>query len=271
MVLYTTKNHAGITLVTYKEKEISAGFKDCLQYYDECKIVRIMHGHGVWNINGSQYPFDKNDIFIFSRCDIRKLEKVDSPLKIEQINFIPLTVYPDTQCTDIFFIRKPEFSNKILPKTNSLQMAQDFDTLRRYAKDLSLSYRRECILNLICKMVITAAQCYPISDRKGEKYDTVAFKAMKYIGQNLSKDLSLRNTAEQFGFSCEYFSKIFLQSAGISFNEYVARCRVNAVIQHLNEKESNILQTAFKYGFKSSSGFYKTFSRITGCTPKSFR
>lgn len=270
MILYTTKNHMGITLLTYKEKMISTDFSECFSYYDECKIVRIMRGDGIWNINGERYSFKKNDIFIFSRCDIRRLEQINSPLKIEQINFTPLTVYPHTHCSDIFFIRKPGFTNKISIKDNSVQLARDFDLLRQYTIDLAMTYRRELILNLVQKMVITAAQCYPVSPSNSEKYEAATLKAMEYISENLNEDLTLHTTAKKFGFSPEHFSKIFLQSVGIPFNEYVSRCRVNAVIRHLSETDSNVLETAFKYGFKSSSGFYKTFLRITGCKPKSF-
>lgn len=52
MVLYTQKNSSGVTLITYKEREIGAHYSDRLQSYDECKIVRIMRGRGIWIING---------------------------------------------------------------------------------------------------------------------------------------------------------------------------------------------------------------------------
>lgn len=271
MVLYTLKNSAGITLITYKEREMDAGYTDTLQQYDECKLVRIMQGRGIWNINGRRFPFDKNDIFLFSRCDVRRLERIESTLKIEQINFIPLTAYPHTHCTDVFFMRKSGFSNKLTLTSNANDIAQSFDTLRKCAENTELAYRDEYIQNLVCRMIITAAQCYPVSAQKDSGYDSVTQRAMKYVSQNLSETLTLRDTAHRFGFSSEHFSRLFLKSSGISFNEYVARCRVNAVICELGQKSTNILESAFKYGFKSSSGFYKTFYRVTGCTPKSFR
>ena len=271
MILYTQKNSSGVTLITYKEREMGAHYSDRLQSYDECKIVRIMRGRGVWLINGGRFPFEKDDIFLFSFCDVRRLEETAGEIKIEQVNFIPLTIHPHGHCADIFFLRTKDFSNKINNKTGSSELCVCFDKLRGYAENKELLYRDDCIQNLICKMVITAAQCYPVAFDRANGDTSICAAAMKYISQNLSNRLSLYDTARKFGFSAGHFSRLFQKSVGISYNEYVARLRVNAVICSLDENGENILETAFKYGFRSSSGFYKTFYRITGTTPKNFR
>lgn len=270
MILYTMKNSDGITLVTYKDREIGAGYIDKLQYYDECKLVRILGGCGIWEINGKTYPFEKDDIFLFSACDIRRLKKTLSPIKIEQVNFIPPSVKACDRCTNVFFIRTADFSNKLQVKSKANDICGSFDKLRECVKAKDFTYRDEYILNLLCTMVIAAARCYPENSEKSIQGDEICAKAMKYISNNLSEPLSLFETARQFGFSAEHFSKLFRQSAGIPYSEYVARRRVNAVICELSRGGTNVLQAAFKHGFKSSSGFYKTFYRITGCTPKSF-
>lgn len=120
-------------------------------------------------------------------------------------------------------------------------------------------------------MVITAAQCCPVAFDKTKGDADICAAAMKYISQNLGTRLSLYDTARQFGFSAGHFSRLFQKSAGMSYNEYVTRLRVNAVICSLNESEKNVLDAALSCGFRSSSGFYKAFYRITGATPKNFR
>lgn len=268
MIIYTRKNTAEVTLITYKDRTISAGYNDYLQYYDECKIVRILSGHGTWEINGKLYSFEKDDIFLFSRCDVRRLLQTDSTLTIEQVNFIPPAVQPHSHCADIFFVRNSRFSNKL---QGAEAIVRDFDILRQYAADQNLPYRDDLIQNLVCRMVITAAGCCGGADaQNGQDDDTVA-DIMRYVSEHLSEPLTTQDAAKQFGFSPGHFARLFRLSAGLSFNEYVARCRVNAVICEIGETGGNILDAAFKYGFRSSSGFYKTFERVTGCRPKDFR
>ena len=271
MVLYTQKNSSEVTLITYKERKIGAHYSDRLQYYNECKIVRIMQGRGVWLINGGRFPFEKDDIFLFSCCDVRRLEETAGEIKIEQVNFIPLTIHPHGHCADVFFLRTKDFSNKINDGRGAAQLCACFDSLRGYVKDKNLLYRDDCIQNLICKMVITAAQCCPVAFDKAKGDAGICAAAMKYISQNLGTRLSLCDTARKFGFSAGHFSRLFQKSVGISYNEYVTRLRVNAVICSLNENGKNVLDTALSCGFGSSSGFYKAFYRITGATPKNFR
>ncbi|MBP3480956.1 MAG: helix-turn-helix transcriptional regulator [Clostridia bacterium] len=271
MVLYTQKNSSGVTLITYKEREIGAHYSDRLQSYDECKIVRIMRGRGIWIINGGRFPFEKDDIFLFSGCDVRRLEKTVSEIKIEQVNFIPLTVHPHGHCADIFFLRTKDFSNKITDRDGAVELAACFDRLREYVLNKKLLYRDDCIQNLVCKMVITAAQCCPSAFDKSRGDANMCAAAIKYISGNLSERLSLYDIAGKFGFSEGHFSRLFQKSVGISYNEYVTRLRVNAVIRSLGENGKNVLDTALSCGFRSSSGFYKAFYRITGATPKNFR
>ena len=104
----------------------------------------------------------------------------------------------------------------------------------------------------------------------GDK-NTLIASAMQYINGHLAEPLSLTKVAAVFSFSPAYFARAFRQAAGIPFTDYVARCRVNAVIAAISSRNINILDAAFQYGFRSSSGFYKTFTRVTGCPPGAFR
>lgn len=271
-ILYQEQNEGGLHLLTYKERRLAPDYIDSLRSFDECKLVRIMQGSGVWEINGDFYPFRRNDLFLFSRLDYRRIRSVGSAARIEQVTFIPAAVFPYQRCTGLFFTWPSGFSNRLPEGREAQEIRNCFAEMRRAAHD-SGPYQAECIRNLLSRMVILAAMCGPPADPvapAGDK-NTLIASAMQYINGHLAEPLSLTKVAAVFSFSPAYFARAFRQAAGIPFTDYVARCRVNAVIAAISSRNINILDAAFQYGFRSSSGFYKTFTRVTGCPPGAFR
>lgn len=269
MILYCIQNPDGVFRLAYKEKTIDTDYKDKLHNYDECKVVRILDGSGVWNINGKNFPFVKNDIFVFSRLDFRKIQSTSQITVIEQVDFLPSTLGVYGNCTDFFFNRYNAFSNKI---DNALtgDICDCFDKLRYYALNECV-YKDELILNIVTRIALLTASCFPKSENKGVKGDGFTSAVMQYVSDNLKSDLSVTTVSAHFGFSAPHFSKMFKSGVGLSFTDYVSTRRINSVIVELNNSDDNILDIAFRYGFRSSSGFYKAFSRVTGVSPKNFK
>ncbi len=272
MILYNLKNHDGVWLVTYKKKTINADFKDTLHNYDECKIVRVKKGSGIWQINNQDVPFEENDIFVFSRLDFRNIKPSPNTIDIEQVNFLPSSLGSFGGCTDIFFLRNTKFTNKLSDETAKEDINYLFKKLQDYAKEKDTVFKDEIILCTIINMALCVARSF-LTEKKPSSFkgDPFTTAAMKYASENLGSDLTLTSAAAHFGFSPTYFSQKFKKSAGISFSDYVATRRINNIILELNKTNSNIIDIAFKNGFRSSSGFYKTFLRITGTSPKSFK
>lgn len=96
-------------------------------------------------------------------------------------------------------------------------------------------------------------------------------RAKTYISENLGEDVNLGDVARAAGMSSFYFCKSFRKSVGITFTEYVARARVEAVKQLLLNPHKRISEAAFEAGFQSLSQFNRVFQRIAGTAPSKFR
>ena len=68
-------------------------------------------------------------------------------------------------------------------------------------------------------------------------------------------------------------SRVLNDGLGQSFNEFVNRLRVDAVIAELRDApgERDMLQVAFDAGFNSKASFNRAFKAYTGVTPSEFR
>ncbi len=271
-MLYSLKSADGVFMINYKEKTIGNDYTDTLHNYDECKIVRVLAGHGIWKINDKSVPFEKDDVFIFSRLDFRKIVVQSQTAKIEQVNFLPASLGSFGGCTEIFFSRPDSFTNKITPANIKNEICSCFSLLRQYALEKEEPYQDDLIVNTLIRMALLTARAFGKSKAdENVKGDAFVASVMQYVSDNLDSDLTLSSTAKHFGFSQTHFSQSFKKNAGISFCDYVATRRINNIILELNRTNENILDIALRFGFKSSSGFYKTFTRLTGTSPKKFR
>lgn len=101
-----------------------------------------------------------------------------------------------------------------------------------------------------------------------EKLDSL----IKYIKNNLQKDLSLEYLAMQLGISESYLCRIFKKIYGISPFTYILRCRINAAKEGLiNYPAKSIKSIAIDAGFKNCSYFGSLFKEYEGCCPGQFR
>lgn len=97
------------------------------------------------------------------------------------------------------------------------------------------------------------------------------FRAGEIIDAGFRKELSLGEVAHQVNMSAGYFGELFKKATGLNFVDYVARLRVEKAKNLLQSPELRISEVAFAVGFQSLSQFNRTFHRIEGTSPRTYR
>ena len=107
------------------------------------------------------------------------------------------------------------------------------------------------------------------------KYKNKATKKTKeilnYIHLNYNHDIHLYQVADYFGYSREYFSRMFKQEIGLSFKQYLDNYRIDKSIQLLINSNQTILEIAYATGFTNENQFIQTFKKYYHLTPGNFR
>lgn len=117
---------------------------------------------------------------------------------------------------------------------------------------------------------------YKTSSLKGIGELKLYSKLCQVIIENelyLDPDLSLRSVADRLSTNTKYLSQVVNRQAGVNFQQFINKYRVDKVKEKLNKKEFQNLTlygVALKCGFKNKSTFYKVFKDITGETPRSY-
>jgi AraC family transcriptional regulator len=96
-------------------------------------------------------------------------------------------------------------------------------------------------------------------------------RAVAYIEDNLTTDLSLREIADVLGVSVSHLKTAFRQSTGVPVHQYVIQRRVERAKALLCGSSLSIKEVAHESGFSHQSHLANQMRRILGLSPKAVR
>ena len=97
------------------------------------------------------------------------------------------------------------------------------------------------------------------------------YQAMQYISQNVSRPLSLRNTARALGVNEYYLSHVLNERLRMGFRTYLNTLRVERSRRLLRATSRPIEDIAAACGFANLRTFDRVFAERCGCSPREFR
>lgn len=98
--------------------------------------------------------------------------------------------------------------------------------------------------------------------------DNAVERALGYIKENFTKEISLSSVAEQSGVTPEHLSRAIKRRTGIGFNAYINALRLEkAAFMLRNENGVSVSDIAFACGFNDSNYFSFRFKRTYGVAP----
>ena len=101
--------------------------------------------------------------------------------------------------------------------------------------------------------------------------DQQILKAARYISEHYMSPVTTADVANAVGFSPNYLSKKFRQSAGIGLHEYLVFVRLHHAAQELVSTDDSITAIALRCGFSDSNYFKDSFKKKYGITPREYR
>jgi AraC-like DNA-binding protein len=106
---------------------------------------------------------------------------------------------------------------------------------------------------------------------QGVRHAAALRKVERYIQENYSRKISLKEIAEVSGLSAPYFSTIFKEEMGENFSSYLNQLRVEKASHLLRESGQSLSEIAGSCGFEDQSWFSKIFKTYTGLSPGKYR
>lgn len=113
--------------------------------------------------------------------------------------------------------------------------------------------------------------CHIIRDQKEECSDSVVKRAMSYIGENYSRDISLDEVSREVNISPYYFSKVFKEESGENFIEYLTRIRIEKAKEMLCSSNLSIKEISIQCGYADPNYFSRIFKKQADMTPREYK
>ncbi|MEF3306610.1 AraC family transcriptional regulator [Paenibacillus sp. GYB003] len=94
---------------------------------------------------------------------------------------------------------------------------------------------------------------------------------IRFINENYEKQITLTLLSEQFYISPFYLSRLFKQTTGFTYVEYLTIVRIKVAQRLLRETKWQIHRIMENVGFRDPAHFGKIFKAICHCTPLQYR
>ena len=96
--------------------------------------------------------------------------------------------------------------------------------------------------------------------------------AIEFIEQNYRSAIKVQDLASHVNMSASRFFPRFKEQTGMTPIEYINRYRVNrAILLLLSGEDLSVESVSERAGFESSAYFRRTFKKITGISPRSYK
>jgi len=112
---------------------------------------------------------------------------------------------------------------------------------------------------------------YSILDEKsGDNYRLVIRKAVEYIDEHYSEDISAQKVAREVYLNANYFSHIFKKLKKESFTDYLNKVRIEKAKELLAGNLYKVYEVSSMVGYSDYKYFSMIFKKFVGVTPTEF-
>jgi len=101
--------------------------------------------------------------------------------------------------------------------------------------------------------------------------DTYIGSALKYIHNNIEKNLKVEDVLKQVPLSRRSLEKRFQKVTGYPVYEYIFNLRIEKFTQKLLDTDLSIFEIAMDLGLNDGKNIARQFRQIKGCTPTEYR
>ncbi|RJX41460.1 helix-turn-helix domain-containing protein [Paenibacillus pinisoli] len=137
-----------------------------------------------------------------------------------------------------------------------------FDTINQFETAHDIQSWLQRTLFEISEILYTRKQ-----SRNNRLFDEIT----GYVKEHLSEEITLKEMANHFAYSPNHLGHMFKVTMGVSFNEYMAMCRMEKAKELLRNHKLKVYEVADQVGYKSLTYFSRAFREYAGMTPGDYR
>lgn len=159
--------------------------------------------------------------------------------------------------------------------TNLDSINEDFNVLNEYSRESLVD-----LIASICKLndreQLRCIVIYKLDELTRSKnnfriYSPITHRAIKYINENYSKDINIKEFCKEVNINPAYFGRKFNTEVGCSFTYYLNKKRNDIARKLVMNTDKKIADISHEVGYLDISHFYKNFKKYFGISPARLR
>ncbi len=157
-------------------------------------------------------------------------------------------------------------------RSGESSICDSMDDIYRENSERNNGYRLK-ILGSIYSIIGEIIRCKDVrrTARVSEMNVVYMERALSFIEDNCSRDISLPEIAEHTNLSVTHFSRLFKEFTGMSFITYLNTIRIGKAERLLCTTDKSVTEIAYSVGFSSSAYFDRVFKKHYKLSPAKYR
>lgn len=111
----------------------------------------------------------------------------------------------------------------------------------------------------------------PLLRAQPRNTERLTVQILDYVSEHFNEGISLRQVADDLGYSYQHVSRVFNQRINTPFKDFLNFYRFEYAKQLLTETDKSIAEVAHEAGFQSIRNFNLVFRSISGLSPREIR
>lgn len=178
-------------------------------------------------------------------------------------------IYPNVQDLEI------SRDSSLASEESRMQMVSLCEQLRKHLESVNAKSDKHFETNrIVFSMLQMMYNDFLVPERESHHKDrdtlNKLIKILNYIEEHYREDLTTQSVADYFGYSREYFCRLFKHYANQTFKQYLLDLRLRAAAEELCVTNQYVGQVALKHGFPNETTFFRSFKKKYGMSPAQF-
>ena len=237
--------------------------------HDCYEMVLVCRGTGWCAVNGRRFPMLHGDLYVLRPGDLHEFTNnpgmrfynvmfSDGMLSAAEIKILEPVLKKYGKYT---------FSASVFDRLTSL-LAELCSELQFSRPGQNLAVKAVFLRFLL--ELLRNRRIVPLPKQPGGDPRPAA-RLLDLVIERCREKLTLDDLASVTGGSPEYAGRLFKKLTGITFSDYLARCRIELACVRLKNTSASISEIAAELGYYDIAYFDKCFKKIIGITPSTYR
>lgn len=250
-------------------------WRNYLHLHSFFEVCYVLKGEGVFRIHEQTFAVSKGDLFIARPNERHEIiASQEDPLGI---HFWAYSLVPPSQPKNHdlsrLFSAFLESQESIIGAQHETASILDSLTREINQKNIGFSFVIEGLVKQLLIETARASTSNLASSRLPERkhQDTLVETIDRYLKDNYSEPLRLKEIAAQIHLSERHMSRVFKAATGKSIKYYATELKMDIAKQLLLDKALSISEVGYATGYQDVRHFSTVFRQQTGSSPSQYR